>query len=299
MERKITIKVPPSSQGQRLDIFLAHNFDHTRSFFQKLAKSGHILVNGLTAKSSYLVGIGDQVRWDVPVSQAQPKFMVPQVQIVYKDPFMAVIDKPAGLLTHPAGPDSREPSVVDSIRALVTDSDPERPGIVHRLDRNTSGLLIIARTVEAKHYFQQLFRDHLVQKTYIALVKGRPNPPSAVIKLPLGRTPTNPLKRAVKSQGRQAITCYDTVANFSGFSLLQITPQTGRTHQIRAHLAHIGHPIAGDSVYGDQRPLLKRQFLHATKLEFTGPDGRHHDFTSPLPTDLQSVLDQLTSAEIR
>lgn len=210
-----------------------------------------------------------------------------------------IIDKPAGLLVHPGAGRPAGPTVADFARRRVEDTDQQRPGIVHRLDRETSGLLIIAKHPSAKRYLQGLFERRDISKTYITLVIGHPAPPAAKIDLPLDRSLLQRVRRGVRLGGRPAVTLYHTLQNFNGFSLLSAEPRTGRTHQIRAHLAAIGHPVAGDRTYGAPTGpgKLNRQFLHAAHLEFVGPSGQKVSADSPLPPDLQQVLNQL-SAEV-
>ena len=185
--------------------------------------------------------------------------------------------------------------MADFARLHTTDPDPDRPGIVHRLDRDTSGLVVLAKHPDAKSYLQQQFSSRSVHKTYLALVVGHLKPAEAVINLPLGRDPAHPLRRAVAPGGRAAVTRYRTLTSFPGYSLLEANPETGRTHQIRVHLASLGHPVAGDTTYGPpKRPLgLKRQFLHASKLNLATPSGQKLELESPLPLDLEQTLRRL------
>jgi 23S rRNA pseudouridine1911/1915/1917 synthase len=223
----------------------------------------------------------------------------PQLPIIYEDDDLLVINKPAGLTVHAGNtsdPGRAQPTVTTFMHGRTTDPDPDRPGIVHRLDRDTSGLLVLAKTPDAKAALQKQFRQRSVHKTYLLLTIGHPDPPAAEIQLPTGRHPSQPLKRAVVTSGRPSITRYRTLETFSGFSLIQAKPETGRTHQLRVHFAAIGHPVAGDTTYGPpKRPLhLKRQFLHAAEIEFITPSGRSLHLFAELPPDLQAVLARLT-----
>jgi 23S rRNA pseudouridine1911/1915/1917 synthase len=195
---------------------------------------------------------------------------------------------------HPREGDRSEQTVVDEIRDKVEDTDTERPGIVHRLDKDTSGLLIIAKNPKAKAFLQAQFKDRNVKKTYIALVHGHPENDEAIIELPIGRHSRNPMKRAVVGSGKESTSHYKVIKKFNDHSLLEVYPKTGRTHQIRVHLSHLGNPIVGDSVYGRSSQELSRQFLHAHKLEIDLPNGQHKTFTSPLPPDLKAFLPDLT-----
>jgi 23S rRNA pseudouridine1911/1915/1917 synthase len=278
--------------GRRLDVVLAARLGLSRSQAAGRIKSGLVTVSGALAKSSLPVEAGWQVT--VRESDLPATTIPPDLPVVYEDADLMVIDKPVGLLVH-AGAGRREATVADFARRLVQDDDRDRPGIVHRLDRQTSGLLIIAKTRDAKAYLQSIFKERQVHKTYLVLVAGHPNPETAKIDLPLDRSVAARVRRAVHPSGRPAVTVYRTRQNYTGFALLEAEPQTGRTHQIRAHLAAIGHPVAGDHLYGAPAgpPGLGRQFLHATHLRFTGPSGQGIDVASPLPADLQMVLDRL------
>jgi 23S rRNA pseudouridine1911/1915/1917 synthase len=176
----------------------------------------------------------------------------------------------------------------------IDDGDLERPGIVHRLDKDTSGVLLLAKNPEAKAYLQKLFKERLISKTYVALVSGRLKDPEATIKLPIGRNPRVPTKRTVIPGARAAVTHYRVVKEFPGASLLEIDLQTGRTHQIRVHFSHLGHPVVGDVMYGAKPAQgMDRQFLHASQVKFELPDGQEVIIHSPLPADLAGYLEKL------
>lgn len=288
------LTVPEGAASERLDVYLADALSLPRNRIQKLIRAEAVTVNSQVERASYQVQPGDQlaVTEETPAAAPAP---VPQLQIVFEDADLLVIDKPAGLAMHPGPGLEGEATVADFARQHSTDSDPERPGIVHRLDRDTSGLVILAKNPEAKAYLQQQFAGRAVHKTYTALVVGRPSPAEAVIRLPLDRDPARPLRRSVVPGGREAVTRYRTLQTYPGYALLEASPETGRTHQIRVHLASIGHPVAGDTLYGPpRRPLgLTRQFLHASALEFTAPSGAHLQLSSPLPPDLETIARQL------
>jgi 23S rRNA pseudouridine1911/1915/1917 synthase len=219
----------------------------------------------------------------------------PDLPIVYEDDDILVVDKPAGIAAHHGSGTHGQPTLADFARAHTTDPDPDRPGIVHRLDRDTSGLMVIAKSAEAKLAMQKQFAGRSVHKTYRLLAVGRLEPEEAIINLPLDRDPAHPLRRAVVASGRDAVTRYRTIGNYPGYTLVEAFPETGRTHQIRVHFAAVGHPVAGDTLYG--APIhslgLKRQFLHAAALEFDAPSGQHLRLTSELPADLAKVLREL------
>lgn len=289
--------VPAGAAPQRLDLFLATALVDSRSRIQQMLRSGAITVNGAPARPSYLVQPNDAIAVLEATIEATALLAPLELPVVYEDSDLLVVDKPAGLVVHPAtaAHAANTPSVAGFARTKTTDPDPERPGIVHRLDRDTSGLLIIAKDPAAKAALQRAFRTRAVAKTYQLLVVGTPKEAAAVINLPLGRDPARPLRRMVSQSGREALTGYRTLAVYPGFSFMEAKPQTGRTHQLRVHFAAIGHPVAGDITYGPPtRPLgLTRQFLHAAALEFTTPSGKFIELHSPLPPDLASVLHTL------
>lgn len=290
MESKF--KVTAAESGRRLDVVLAQKLEQSRNQIQQLIRAGLATVNGVSTKASYEVQRGDELTVQLLASE-QPTFTVPELKVVYEDEDLLVVDKPAGLVVHQAR-GKPEPSVADFSRLHSEDADPERPGIVHRLDRDTSGLLIIAKTVKAKAYLQRLFRRHEVTKTYLALVEGRLDPPAAVINLPLTRSQSKPTQQTVHSGGKPAVTAYRVIKYYPGATLVEAKPTTGRTHQLRVHFAHLHHPIVGDKVYGGPwPPHLKRQFLHAAGLSFTSLSGRHLTLTSPLPPDLTKYQQEL------
>jgi len=216
--------------------------------------------------------------------------------IVYQDADLIVVDKPAGLTVHPA-PGHPSGTLVNALLAACPDlqgiSGSLRPGIVHRLDKDTSGLLVVAKNDRAMQSLQAQLKGREVHKTYLALVAGVPKPAEGQIEAPIGRSHRNRKKMAVVDGGRESTTRYRTREVINGRALLEVEPVTGRTHQIRVHLAAIGHPIVGDSLYGKRSPLVGRQFLHAAKLGFRMPGGREIEFESPLPADLREALEAL------
>lgn len=233
-------------------------------------------------------------------------------QIVYKDSNLIVINKPAGLITHQKNIDDKQPSVVDWVVEnypklknvgepfVASGKETARAGIIHRLDKDTSGLLLIAKNNKTFFYFKNLFQTKKIRKYYLALVHGQPKKPKGTINSPLGRIG---LKRTTKITGKKLIdqkeaeTEYKTIKNYKDFTLLELAPKTGRTHQLRVHLNSIGHPITGDPIYGFKKlsppPNLNCLFLHAYKLEFTTPDGKSLALETDLPEDLQNTLNKL------
>ena len=281
----------------RLDQYLAgRGLGLTRSRLRQLIDSGDVLVNGAVVKPAHRVRPGDRVLVSVPppkpstaIAQAIP------LDVVYQDAELVVIDKPAGLAAHP-GPGHPDQTLVNGLLALCPDiqgiGGEIRPGIVHRLDKDTSGLMIAAKTERAHHNLSQQIKDRFVAKGYLALVEGTPSPESGVIDAPIGRDPRRRTRMAVTAGGRESRTGYALLERAGRHSLLELQLLTGRTHQARVHLAWLGHPLLGDAVYGKRSPLLPRHFLHAHCLAFAHPaTGEPLEFRSSLPPDLQAALE--------
>ncbi len=281
----------------RLDQFLAgQDIGLTRSRLRQLIDSGDVLVNGAAVKPAHRVRPGDRV-W-VSVPPPRPSVAVAQdipLTVVYQDSELVVIDKPAGLATHP-GPGHPDQTLVNGLLSLCPDiqgiGGEIRPGIVHRLDKDTSGLMIAAKTEAAHHSLSQQIKDRQVQKGYLALVEGTPSPETGLIDAPIGRDPRRRTRMAVTAGGRESRTGYHLLERAGRYSLLELQLHTGRTHQARVHLAWLGHPLLGDAVYGRRSPLLARHFLHAHRLAFAHPaTGEPLEFRSPLPPDLEAALE--------
>ena len=288
----------------RLDHYLAGlGLGLTRSRLRQLIDSGDVLVNGAAVKPAHQVRPGDRVLVLVP--PPRPSVAVAQdipLTVVYQDSDLVVIDKPAGLTAHP-GPGHPDQTLVNGLLALCPDiqgiGGEIRPGIVHRLDKDTSGLMIAAKTEAAHHGLSQQIKDRLVQKGYLALVEGTPSPETGVIDAPIGRDPRRRTRMAVTVGGRESRTGYRLLERAGRFSLLELQLHTGRTHQARVHLAWLGHPILGDAVYGKRSPLLPRHFLHAHRLAFAHPaTGESLEFSSSLPSDLEAALEAARKGEV-
>jgi 23S rRNA pseudouridine1911/1915/1917 synthase len=305
-----TIAVSEDSEGLRLDRFLASVLgDRSRSQIQRLIKEGHVLVAGRAAKANQAVKVGQAVSVDEPEPTAptpQPEAL--PLPIVYQDKDLVVVDKPAGMVVHPAA-GHEGGTLVNALLHHVDDlsgiGGEKRPGIVHRLDRGTSGLMVIAKHDAAHEELARQFHDREVEKEYVALVWGEVMA-GRRIDAPIGRDPINRKKMSAKARrSREAVTRIVRAEHFGrSLTLARVAIQTGRTHQIRVHLSAIGHPIVGDPLYGgvhrhvpgDLRAVkhLDRPFLHAARLAFTHPgDGRRMEFASELPADLQRVVDEL------
>jgi 23S rRNA pseudouridine1911/1915/1917 synthase len=299
------LRVPDGSDG-RVDRYVADATGLSRSYVQKLISDGRLTADGATLRANTLVGAGTELRLDVPEPVALELQPAPEIElsIVYEDDDLLIIDKPAGLVVHPA-PGHSDDTLVNALLAHG-DGDTwggiagvQRPGIVHRLDRDTSGLIIIARRDSAQASVMAQLKARRVKKTYLALVQGSVAAAVGRIEAPIGRDPKHRTKMAVVHDGRPSVTGYRVRERFDAWTLLELDLVTGRTHQIRVHLDAIGHPIAGDPVYGTGTSRrgpdgLGRLFLHAWRLELTSPsDGHLIRATAPLPRELESVLDGL------
>ncbi|MFA6612124.1 MAG: RluA family pseudouridine synthase [Dehalococcoidales bacterium] len=291
-----------SSAGLRLDKAVAGEIEGlSRSRVQKLIEGGFILVNGVISRASYHLAEGDVVEVTVPEPEG-PKLTAQKIplSIIFEDGDIIVVDKPAGISVHP-GPGHPDATLVNAVLGYnpeISGGDAGRPGIVHRLDKDTSGLIIIARNPKAHLYIASQFKNRQVKKTYIALVHGSLSPASGFIDAPIGRDRSHRKRMAVTTpeNGREARTGYRVLEYFRGYTLLEAMPETGRTHQIRVHMAAIGHPIAGDSTYGPGSDMISRQFLHAHNILFRLPStGEEMKLSAPLPEDLEKVLERLQS----
>ena len=305
--------VPPEHDGERLDRTLAALFpDHSRSALSRLIEEGHVrLDTNEVGKTSLRVSAGQTIDVDFP--PPAPASAAPEdlpLNILYEDADIAVVDKPAGVVVHPAAGHASG-TLVNALLFHVKDlsgiGGEIRPGVVHRLDKETSGVLVIAKNDQAHRTLANQWNTERIRKEYLALVYGTPDPPRGSVNAPIGRDPRERKRMAVVTGGRHAITDYEVVEPLRYVSLLRCRLRTGRTHQIRVHLKHLGHPIVGDAVYSGpqwrgipdkqvQKALssMKRQALHASRLTLTHPrSGATMTFESALPPDLASLLDTL------
>ena len=285
----------------RLDQYLASvDLGLSRSRLRQLIAEGQVMVNGAPAKPAHRVRPGDRILVTVPAPR--PSGVVAQdinITVVYQDADLVVVDKPAGLSVHP-GPGHPDQTLVNGLLALCPDirgiGGEIRPGIVHRLDKDTSGLLMVAKTQEAHTGLSNQIRDRTVQKGYLALVEGAPSPGSGTVDVPIGRDPRRRTRMAVTPGGRESRTGYRLLEQVGEYSLLELQLLTGRTHQARVHMAWLGHPLLGDALYGKRSPLLDRHFLHAFRLAFSHPaTGEPLEFRSPLPRELEDALEAVRS----
>ena len=297
----LTLVVSKEQQGLRLDRFLAESLpDVSRSYAQQLIDDAHVRVNGKAARRSSGVAAGDAITVTLPLAQATDLVAEPiPIVVRYEDDDVLVVDKPAGMVVHPA-PGHSSGTLVNALLhhyPNIQISGDLRPGIVHRIDRDTSGLLVVAKHDRAKTHLQAQQQARTMDKVYLALIEGHFREPNGTIEAPLDRHPTDRLRRAVVPTGRPARTDYRELERLGSYSLMEVRLHTGRTHQIRVHFAHKHHPVAGDPLYGPRRqrgPLgLQRQFLHAHFLGFDSLTGRRVEVSSPLPPDLQGILDWL------
>jgi 23S rRNA pseudouridine1911/1915/1917 synthase len=290
------LRVPDDAAGRRLDSFLAALPEiGSRAVAERLLGSGGVLVDGRTRPKSHKLAGGEELEFEPPtvaVSTFKPQAM--DLVVPYEDEHLLVVDKPAGLVVHPA-PGHAQGTLVHGLLAYDVEGgdEPDRPGIVHRLDRDTSGLLVVARSPEAHRRLQNLVQARELTREYIALVVGRPRSRRGTIDAPIGRDRHDALRHSLDTDTpREAVTHFEVDELLRRHALLRVALQTGRTHQIRVHLEAIDLPVAGDPLYGRPGELgLRRQFLHAARLAFAHPfTGEPVDVESPLPADLETAL---------
>jgi 23S rRNA pseudouridine1911/1915/1917 synthase len=296
-----SLTVAGDAAGERLDRYVARALPElSRSYAQQLIADAQITVNGRPARASLGLCAGDQVAVTVP--PPQPVALTPEpipLAIIYEDADVVVVDKPAGMVVHPA-PGHPGGTLVNALLARYPDmqvSGDLRPGIVHRLDAGTSGLLVVARNDAALRDLADQQRERQMRKIYVAVAEGRFKQAEGVIDAPVGRHPSDRLRMAVTPQGRSARTHYRVAEELGAYTLLELRLETGRTHQIRVHLLHIQRPVLGDPLYGARKGRssfgLGRQFLHAQQLGFRLPGGEWREFRSPLPEVLRVALSKL------
>lgn len=297
MEEKTIVLAPcdTASKDMRLDRFLFSQFpEYSRSYFQELIDNGLIYVNNKPAnKSSYLIRIADQVTVTFKNRQCNLNPIAMDFQVIDQQTDFIIINKPAGLLVHHAASQPETPTLVNGLlyhfSQLKESADQERPGIVHRLDKDTSGLMIVALNDPAHILLSNMFKNRQVQKTYLAVTSKHPAP-SGKIDLPVGRHPTERQKMSTKGiESRPALTFYNVLKLYKDTALVAAKIITGRTHQIRVHFAALGHGLIGDEVYGHKSPLINRQALHSWKIAFEYK-GKQFCYTCPVPEDFKQLL---------
>ena len=299
-------KVEKEKSGQRLDAFLCEAAGVTRSFAQKLIEDGKVQVDGVSRAKNYRLTEAQTVSFEMPepVALDTPAQDIP-LDIVYEDADIIVVNKPKGMVVHPAAgnPDG---TLVNALLyhckgSLSGINGVMRPGIVHRIDKDTSGLLMVAKNDTAHLFLAGQIKDHSFERVYETIVIGNIKDDSGTVNAPIARHPVQRKKMAVVQGGREAVTHYEVVKRYNGYTHLRVKLETGRTHQIRVHMSHIGHPVLGDTVYGgrgnkfekDNRELLCGQCLHARELGFIHPGGEKMYFTSPLPEYFTAILKKL------
>lgn len=296
--QEIGFVVEDETAGERLDqVLAAHLPSLSRAQAQRLIKAGEAMVNGRTSKPSYRAQVGDEISASIPTEV--PEAVLPEdipLDVIYEDDVLLAVNKPAGMVVHPA---LGHPSgtLVNAVLAhcpqVAEVGGPDRAGIVHRLDKDTSGLILVAKDEATKSALQRQFKRRQVAKIYLALVEDHMHPREGVVDAPIGRDKRQRKKMAVVKSGRPARTMYRAVEYLPGYTLLEVRPHSGRTHQIRVHLSWMGYPIVGDAVYGyrRQRLLTARHFLHAARLRFAHPmTGEDVELEAPLPRELADIL---------
>jgi len=287
------------SEEARLDKYVARKCPElSRTQVQRLIAQGHVTVNDRRPKAGLKLNPGDRVTVIIP--PASPISPLPEampLSIIYEDDDLLIIDKPPGLPVHPA-PGHPNHTLVNALLSylpeLAATGDLLRPGIVHRLDKDTSGVMVVAKTGTAQASLISQFKAHSVVKVYLVLVKGRLAPENGLIEAPIGRDPDNRKRMAVVAEGREARTRYQVMKYLGGYTLLEARPETGRTHQIRVHLSAIGYPVVGDPTYGVKSDYASRQFIHASRLGFRlTSSGEYKEFNSELPPDLARALEDI------
>ena len=299
MSERLTLVVPADAAGERLDRFLAGvEAVGSRAAAERLLAAGAVTVAGERLPKSHRLEGGEEVVFDAPeraVATLEPDADVP-LRIAYEDEHLLVVDKPAGVVVHPSAGHAGGTLVHGLLaHAIAGGAEAERPGIVHRLDRDTSGLLVVARSDEVHRALQRALRRREITREYLALVRDRPRSRRGRIEAAIGRDRHDPTRHSLDSTTpREAVTEFETVELFRAHTLLRVRLETGRTHQIRVHLAAIDLPVSGDPVYGVEGDLgLSRQFLHAARLAFTHPvSGEPLEVESPLPDDLAAALER-------
>ncbi len=298
MEReRHSFEITDGDAGKRLDKFLVGRLskEFSRAHIQKLVSEGHVILDGAPARNSHKLCIGETV--DVTVPAPAASFMEPEeipLKIVYEDAELLVVDKPAGMVVHPA-PGNYNGTLVNALlshcRNLSGIGGVSKPGIVHRIDKGTSGLLLVAKTDGAHKSLAKQFKDKTIRRVYVALVRGRVELDNGVVELPIGRSPKDRKKMIVKFEdSKDALTAYKVIERFKDTTMLELVLGTGRTHQIRVHMLHIGHPIVGDEKYG-YSDTIGRPALHARTIGFIHPKtGVYMEFSSELPGDMVRLI---------
>jgi 23S rRNA pseudouridine1911/1915/1917 synthase len=288
--------VPSEAAGLRLDRFLATLPEvGSRAAAERVLAGGAVLVDGAAAEKSIRLAGGEKIEFEPPPAPPPLEAEDVGLRVAYEDEHLLVVDKPAGVVAHPSPGHATGTLVHGVLGHGAAGGEEERPGIVHRLDRDTSGLLVVARSEEAHERLKQLVQRRELEREYLALVRGRPRSRTGRIEAPIGRDRREPTRHSLDTdRPRDAVTHFELLESIDQHALLRVRLETGRTHQIRVHLAAIGLPVVGDPLYGVPDPALGRQFLHATRLAFTHPfTGARVDVESPLPANLARYVEEL------
>jgi len=301
---KVLIKSSPLDEGKRLDLFLSEKSGLTRSQVKKLIEAGKAHLKGKALKASDKVKAGMEIELERPIVEAEGLIPEPiPLNILYRDDYLVVVDKPAGMVVYPALGHARGTlmnALAFHVKKLATIGGPLRAGVVHRLDKDTSGVMVVALDDKAYYGLLEQFKERTIKRAYVALIYGSPKEDEGVISLRIGRAIADRKKMSIRTKrGREALTHWRVLQRFKGATLIEARLGTGRTHQIRVHLAAMGHPVLGDKVYGkkthielDRKKIhIPRQMLHARVLGFTHPiTGKEMEFESPVPEDMERML---------
>jgi 23S rRNA pseudouridine1911/1915/1917 synthase len=298
-DRRLSVSADRS--GIRLDLFVCQSCEGlSRSFVQKLIDDGHVLINGESGKPSRKVKVGDVILIHMPPPEPSPELVPEEVPlaIIYEDHDILVVNKPAGLTVYPA-PGHPRHTLMNAVLAHCPEisgiESSVRPGVVHRLDKDTSGVMVIAKNKATQLNLASQIKGHRMLKKYLVLVKGTPSPGRGAVEAPIGRHPKDRKRMAVVEGGRPSRTLYEVTRRFNGYSEVEATLQTGRTHQIRVHFSHKGWPVVGDAVYGVRVPWMGRQFVHARTLGLRLPgSGKYVEFQAQPPADLREALEMVS-----
>jgi len=290
--------ITDEDKGKRLDVYLSEKLpDLSRSYIQKLIEKELIFVNDKLRKSSYKVNADDSILLQLP--ELEELEVLPKdipLKILYEDEDLVVVDKEKGMVTHPAVGNYHD-TLVNALLFHVKDlsgiNGVLRPGIVHRIDKDTTGILVVAKNDRSHAYLSEQLKEHTMKREYFALVHGNVKKDIGTVDAPLGRDKKDRLKMAIVEDGRHAVTHYEVLRRYKGFTLIKAVLDTGRTHQIRVHLASIHHPVVGDFVYGLKKETIKGQLLHAARLGFETPDKGHLEFCCPVHDEFKEMLVKL------
>ena len=297
----IDITIEKEDSGIRIDAFLGEYLDDfSRNYIQKIISNGNVEVNGKSVKKSFKLSVEDEIRINLPEPMVlDVKAENIPIDIVYEDEDIMVIDKKKGMVVHPA-PGNYEGTLVNAImfhsERLSDINGVIRPGIVHRIDKDTTGLLVITKNNDAHSFISDLLKEHDITRKYVALVHGKVKEDEGTVDQPIGRNPKNRLKMAVVGDGKRAVTHYRVLERYKGYTLIECILETGRTHQIRVHMRHIGHPLAGDPVYGVKKEKFKvsGQLLHARTLGFIHPRTKEYiELSADIHEEFKGVLSKL------